>query len=233
MAILMALPANLGADSLAADGPAPAPQVGVTPATLPPSTGRSSTTPSGNAPLAALEIRVVEGDEETYALGSRATRGVTIRVSDENGRPVNGATVSFTLPSSGPSGVFASGAKTEATMTQADGTVAVWGMQWNRTAGRFEMRVTASKGQARAGTVVAGYLSETPGGKSANADQSLPRHSAAGNSGSGGHKWLWIGLAIGGAAAAAGGILAAKGFSGSAASANVTIGNPSVTLGHN
>jgi len=95
-----------------------------------------------------LTIRVAEGDGAAYPIGSRATRGVTVLVTDETGHPVEGATVSFTLPAEGPGGVFSSGGRTEIAATRADGRAAVWGMQWNHTAGAFEIRITAVKGQA-------------------------------------------------------------------------------------
>jgi len=109
---------------------------------------------------AILELRVVEGDGVVYSVGSRATRGVTVQVSDETGRPVSGATVSFTLPQDGPGGAFVSGGRTEIVTTRADGRATVWGMQWNRTPGPFEIRITAAKGQARAGILCASYLND-------------------------------------------------------------------------
>ena len=99
---------------------------------------------------ALLAIRLTEGDGAIYAKGSRATRGLTVLITDETGRPVEGATVSFSLPADGPSGVFSSGTRTEIATTHGDGRAAVWGTQWNRTSGPFEIRITAVKGQARA-----------------------------------------------------------------------------------
>src|SRR5579863_7498314 len=131
-----------------------------------------------------LTIRVAEGDGAAYAIGSRATRGVTVLVTDETGRPVEGATVSFTLPAEGPSGVFSTGGRTEIAATRADGRAAVWGMQWNRTAGPFEIRITAVKGQARAGVVSSQSLSSAPMARDAGVGKSR----GAG----GGHKLLWI-----------------------------------------
>ena len=90
-----------------------------------------------NAQPAMLKVTLVEGEGAVYPAGSRATRGVTVKVTDETGRPVEGATVSFSLPSDGPGGVFASGARTEIATTHADGGAAVWGMQWNRMPGPF------------------------------------------------------------------------------------------------
>jgi hypothetical protein len=98
---------------------------------------------------AGLNIRIVEGEGQAYALGSRATRGITVQITDDIGRPVDGATVTFRLPEEGPSGTFANGSNTEIATSHADGRVNAWGMQWNRTAGPFEVRITASKGGVR------------------------------------------------------------------------------------
>jgi hypothetical protein len=110
---------------------------------------------------AILQIRVLEGDGAIHALGSRSSRPLAVQVADETGRPVSGAAVSFRLPDEGPGGVFASGMRTEVVVTGADGRALVWGIQWNRTAGPFQVRVTTVKGQSRAGAVVPQYLSET------------------------------------------------------------------------
>ena len=56
---------------------------------------------------AIVQIKVIEGEGAVYAVGSRATRGIAIQVTDETGRPVEGASVSFRLPDDGPSGSFA------------------------------------------------------------------------------------------------------------------------------
>jgi hypothetical protein len=172
-----------------------------------------------------LAIRLTEGDGAIYAKGSRATRGLTVLITDETGRPVEGATVSFSLPGEGPSGVFSTGARTEIATTHADGRAAVWGMQWNRTSGPFEIRITAVKGQARAGTVSSQFLSDAAEVK----DDTAPKTH-------GGHKLLWISVIIVGAAAAGvAGIVAAKGTAAAASGSAVTplqIGTPTISLGH-
>jgi hypothetical protein len=172
---------------------------------------------------AILQIRVLEGDGAVYGLGARATRGVTVQVTDETGKPVDGAAVSFRLPESGPTGNFATGAKTEIATTRSDGRAGVWGMQWNRTAGAFEIRVTAVKGQSRAGTVCPQYLTDSPAVSSSTARLG-PGHS---------HKWLWILAGIGGAAAAGIAVTAAGGKAAATTpSTGVTIGTPTIILGH-
>jgi hypothetical protein len=106
-----------------------------------------------DAQQGSIQVRVTEGDGLAYPAGSRATRGITVQVVDETGRPVDGAIVGFRLPDDGPGGIFATGAKTEIATTRADGRASVWGMRWNRASGPFEIHITAAKGQTRA-TVV-------------------------------------------------------------------------------
>ena len=172
-----------------------------------------------------LTIRVAEGDGAAYPIGSRATRGVTVLVTDETGRPVEGATVSFTLPDEGPGGVFSTGGRTEIAATRADGRAAVWGMQWNRTAGPFEIRITAVKGQARAGVVSSQSLSNSPEAR----DAAVGKLPAA----RGSHKLLWISLMVAGAAAAGvAGVAARKPAPADASSITpLKIGTPTISLG--
>jgi hypothetical protein len=172
---------------------------------------------------ALLQVRVVEGEAAVYAIGSRATKGITIQVTDETGKPVDGATIGFRLPESGPSGAFANGSKTEIATTRPDGRAAAWGMQWNRTPGLLEIRITAVKGPTRAGIVCPQYLTDAPGSASS--------HMSSGGS----HKWVWIVVAVAGAA---GGSLAAVALGSKTSStpaATVTavqIGAPTITIGH-
>ena len=172
---------------------------------------------------AILQIRVVEGDGAVYHIGARATRGITVQVTDETGKPVEGARIGFRLPESGPTGTFSTGARTEIATTRADGRAGVWGMQWNRTAGAFEIRVTAEKGQTRAGTVCSQYLTDSPETASQTARIGPGRS----------HKWVWIAAGVAGAAAAGVAATAAKGKPAPATpSTTLTIGTPTIILGH-
>ena len=169
---------------------------------------------------ALLQVKILEGEGASYAPGSRATRGVTIQVSDETGKPVE-ATVTFRLPEDGPGGVFANGSRTEIAATDAGGRASVWGMQWNRTPGSFELRITASKGAARAGTVCSLYLTDK-----AEKSRSGPRVRS-------GHKWLWIAIGVAGGAATLGVARSTGSSTGTAATstASVTLGTPTVSIG--
>lgn len=173
---------------------------------------------------AILQVRVVEGEGTVYGVGSRATRGITVQVTDETGKPIDGATVNFRLPEDGASGFFASGARTEIAVTRPDGRAGVWGMQWNRTPGPFEVRITAVKGQTRAGIVCQEYLSDSVSKTTPDSRIGPGNH----------HKWIWIAVAVAGAAGAG---VAAVGLSGkpsptATSPAGVTIGAPSIILGH-
>jgi hypothetical protein len=175
---------------------------------------------------AILQVHVVEGDGAVYAVGSRATKGIGIQVTDETGKPVDAATISFRLPDNGPTGTFANGSRTEIATTRADGRASAWGMQWNRSPGLLEIRITAVKGQTRAGILCSQYLTDATDAKASVAGS----HNLGGS-----HKWLWIAVAVAGAA---GGAVAAMAVGGKASTASaastaaVTIGTPTITLGH-
>ena len=182
-------------------------------------------------PLAAqtdpeiLLIRIVEGEGAVYPIGSRATRGVTVQVTDETGKPVDTASVVFSLPDNGPSGTFSSGAQTNIVTTGPDGRANVWGMQWNRMTGPLEVRITAAKGQARAGTVCGLYLSNT-------LVSSEPRKTIAG--GWRRHKKIWIGVGIAARAFAGVAVISSRGTPSVSAAAGVNapkIGTPSIIIG--
>ncbi len=174
-----------------------------------------------------VQLRVVEGEGVTYRTGSRATRGVSVLVTDEAGLPLDMASVSFRLPDQGASGTFSSGLRTEVVITGPDGRASVWGMQWNKTPGTIQIHITAVKEQARTGIVSTQYLSDALAPKAGGEGVFTASHG-------GGHKWLWIagiaGVAAGGAAFA---LLRSKAATppSSAATTGLSIGAPSITVG--
>jgi hypothetical protein len=178
------------------------------------------------AQVAILQIRVLEGEGAVHAPGSRGARPLTVEVTDETGKPVEGAAVSFHLPEEGPGGVFANGMRTEVAVTDSRGHASAHGLQLNRAPGRFQIRIVASKEQARAGIVSFQYIAGPGSGAAAP---------TAGSS-HGYRKWVVVALLAGGGAAA--GILAA-GKSGSTPAAAtapaptivLTIGTPTITVG--
>jgi hypothetical protein len=172
--------------------------------------------------IALLNLRVVEGEGSVYAAGSRAARGITVEITDELARPVTGASVSFMLPESGPSGAFTGGKRTEVAVTNTEGKASVWGMQWNKTPGTVEVRITALKGSVRAGTISTQYITDK-------------QPSSSGFSVSHRRRYLIIAAAAAGAAGAA---IALGGSHSSTAEqppaavvAPPSIGNPTITIG--
>jgi hypothetical protein len=174
-----------------------------------------------------VQLSVVEGDGGTYQPGTRATRGLTVLVTDEAGQPVDLASVSFRLPEQGPSGAFSSGLRTEVVTTGPDGRASVWGMKWNSTPGAVQIHITAVKDTARAGIISTQYLSDSVTPAAGGQGEFKSSHS--------GHKWLWI-AAIAGLAAAGGGyaLLRSQGTSNptNPAVAGISISTPSITIGH-
>ena len=185
------------------------------------------------AQVAILHIRVVEGEGAVNAAGSHNARPLTVEVTDETGKPVAGASVSFHLPEDGPGGTFGSGLRTDVTVTDAHGRANLHTMLLNRTPGRFAIRIVASKEQARAGMVTFQYIAEPNG--AAPATSSTNGHSFL----HGPVKWVLIG-ALAAGAATAGALVANKSGSGAplspaatpaAPSSTITIGGPSLTVG--
>lgn len=194
----------------------------------------------GSVPSAAsptIQLKIVEGEGVTYRTGARATRGISVLVSDETGAPIENAGVIFRLPDQGPSGVFNSGSRTQAVTTGPDGLATVFGMQWNKTPGPVEIQISAAKDQVRAGIIATEYLNETTAFGASSTPTSEPQAGGDGvftTSHHGHGKWLLVGALVGGAAAAGFALSRSKGAQTSSAAATVgavTIGSPSVIVG--
>jgi hypothetical protein len=176
---------------------------------------------------AILQLKVLEGEGAVNIAGTRASRPITLQVTDEIGRPVVGVAVSFRMTEE-DHGFFRSGMKTEILVTGSDGRVAVWGIQWGRTTGPVRIRVTAAKDQARAGIVVSQYISDTA---SSAPDAQIGK----------GSRWKLIGLVAAGAVGAglAAGRMGARtvqtgsatGVAAASTAAGIQIGTPSITVG--
>jgi len=182
------------------------------------------------AQIAILQIKVVEGEGAVHLPGVRSARPLTVEVTDETGRPVPGAAVSFHLPESGPGGTFANGLRTEIVIADAHGRATLKGFLANRTPGRFQLRILASREQARAGIVSFQYVAEL---KSPAATSASPAAHGAARS----RKWLAIGAGLAGGAVVA--LLASRGGSSSPPSPaappvvtpTLTIGAPTISVG--
>jgi hypothetical protein len=177
------------------------------------------------AQVAILQIQVVEGEGVVHPPGSHTTHLITVAITDEANHPVAGAAVSFHLPENGPGGAFANGLRTEVALTDARGRCTLRSFAANRIPGPFQIRIVASKEQARAGTVSFQYIGELKGGPAV----------AVSHGNGGRRKWIAIAAIAGGGAVA--GVLASRGSGGSALvpvtppPPVLTIGNPTISVG--
>ncbi len=92
-----------------------------------------------------LTINILEGDDTIVNVRQRVSREAIIQVEDENHKPVAGAFVTFSAPGRGPSVSFVNGSNTITATTDAQGRVAMQGITPNKAAGKFEIRISASK----------------------------------------------------------------------------------------
>lgn len=178
---------------------------------------------SVRAQVAILQIQIIDGEGGVHTPGARSTRPLTVEVTDETGRPVAHAAVSFHLPDEGPGGVFNNGLRTDVATTDERGRASLRGWQLNRMPGRFQIRITALKEQATAGTVSFQYIAEPAGGAAA-------KTAVTGGGGSHSHaKWLVIVALVAGGATA--GLVVARPGTTPASTPSLTIGPPTITVG--
>ena len=178
---------------------------------------------TATAQVAILQIQVIEGEGEVHAAGSRNARPLTVEVTDESGRPVRAAAVSFHLPEEGPSGMFANGLRTTVVTTDERGRASARGLRWNRVTGRLQIRIVASKEQARAGIVSFQSIGGTAVSSAEERREPAPRVSR--------HRALWIAVAALAGGGAAAGVLATRGRTAAPSSSAAAIINPPTSIG--
>ena len=179
---------------------------------------------------AILRMRVLEGEGAIHTAGTRSNQAIVVVLTDETGRPVEGAAVSVRLPDEGPTGLFPNGMRTEIAVTGPDGRVAIRGIQWARAAGPAQLRITANKGEARAGILSTQYITEPAGAqpRRAGVEEAKARGRAPAKLESPSRsKWILLAALIGGAAA--GGVAAAAGGGRTAPGAAAAVAPPAVT----
>lgn len=178
----------------------------------------------------ALRVEITEGAGAVVPAQAFSSRRFAVVVKDASGRPVPGATVHFRLPAEGPGGVFASGLRTESTLSGPRGEAVVYGIRWGTAPGRLEILVAATEGSRRGEARIPVEVSATAA--AGREDRGNPSFRAP----SGSKRWvLW--LAVGAGAAA--GLAAAGGRGGStqtyappaAVVVTPTIGTPTITIG--
>lgn len=142
---------------------------------------------------APLRIAVIAGEGARQYINQLVHVEPVVEVDDEHGKPVEGATVVFTLPIQGPGGAFPSGGQTLNVTTDAQGRATAHGMRTNRVPGPFTIRVSAIY-QGRSGSAAIG-------------ETNVRARRSAGAFGVSTRTWVLVGLGL---VVIAGGIVAAK-----------------------
>jgi hypothetical protein len=95
---------------------------------------------------AATTLAAIGETRQQAAVGSRYPRPLRARVLDPSGRPIEGVTVTFTLPqiSSGAGASFLGGSNQATDLTDANGQASSPPLLANDTAGRFAATATAT-----------------------------------------------------------------------------------------
>lgn len=94
-----------------------------------------------------LHITVVAGEGVTHNITQIEKKGrydPIVQVEDENGKPIQGASVVFALPAQGPGGTFENSTQTLIVTSDAHGRAIARGIRLNKLTGPFTIRVTAS-----------------------------------------------------------------------------------------
>lgn|SRR4051794_13911236 len=148
------------------------------------------------SPAGKISIQVVEGQNAINNISRNTAYEPVVEVRDASNRPIQGASVSFVLPSIGPGGLFADGSRTLMVQTDASGRAVARGLRPNNQVGQFEMRAVGSfRGESATVTIT-----QTNAAPVANGSRSAK-------------KWAILLAIVGGGAAAA--AVAAAGGGGS------------------
>lgn len=162
-----------------------------------------------------INIVVVSGEGASSPARQRVTQDPTVRIEDDDHQPVAGVPVVFAVPVSGTSGEFTNGAKTIAVVTDKSGLATAHGLKTNEIPGKLQIYVTASFHGLRARTLINQIVEGVPG---APAQVQRTSHKSGGS-------WKWILLGVAAAGGAAAGVYFGTHSSSSPSS------NPSITIG--
>jgi hypothetical protein len=148
----------------------------------------------------SLKIFVLQGEGAINDIRTGASTAPVIEVRDQNDQPVEGATVTFELPSSGPSALLQNGKLNLTTRTNAQGQAGATGFIANDQTGQFKIKVAVSFGTQSAATVITQTNSTRQFALSSRKQKGISK------------KW-WILAGAVAAGAATGGVLATRGGS--------------------
>ena len=185
-----------------------------------------------------LQIQVLEGEGGVFPASGRALKPITVRVTSETGAPIGGAAVSFRLPEEGVTGIFQNGLKTDMVLSAPDGRAVSPNVTWGPLAGPARLRVTAALEEARAGVLVAVYVSAdnivVAGASSAIAPPRQRFDPAAAPRLKKNRRWLRVMIAAAGGAGAGVGLALARKPGASAKPVTgpaISIGQPTISVG--
>jgi hypothetical protein len=155
-----------------------------------------------------LNIVIVKGDGAVHDAEHHLSTPPTVRIEDENQKPIANAAVVFTLPTAGATGEFANHSKTVTVMTDSAGLAAATGLRTNLVPGKIPIHINAS------------YRGLT-------ADASVTQTNVVEErAGSGHRRKIVVILLIAAAAAAGGGAYAASRSSKTTSTSTVAAGGP-------
>jgi hypothetical protein len=140
-------------------------------------------------PSPKMTVVVIDGEAAIHNVRDRKPKDVVVLVRDGNRKPVPKASVRFTLPAEGPSGLFPGDTNTLDVTTNNDGYAVARGIRPNSTPGPYRIQVQAEQGEQVATGIVTQF------------NMSVVRSKG------GAGKWVAIASIVG--AAAAGGAVAA------------------------
>jgi hypothetical protein len=159
----------------------------------------------------SLKVMALAGGGEQNDLERRIMAPLVVQVLDQNSRPVEGASVVFRFPLTGPSASFPNGEKSKTAKTNADGQAAAIGWMANGGVGTFQVHVTASRGNEIGEAVIS--MSNV----NRIVDDVKGKHKSAWSS-----RWVKLAIIAGAAGAVAGIVLATRGGGGSSTGTQTT-----------
>jgi hypothetical protein len=105
-------------------------------------------------PASPLTITILEGNNSVNSISLLRSVAPVVEIRDSNDFPVEGASVTFTLPVQGPGGAFAQGGKSFSTRSDARGQ-AMAPFIVPAGVGKFQISVTAAAGDRKGEVVIA------------------------------------------------------------------------------
>jgi hypothetical protein len=126
-----------------------------------------------------LFIQVLEGEGALNDIRGRTAREPIVQIEDENHKPIAGALVIFTSPSSGASATFSNGLTTFQTTTLEDGRAVATGFKPNGISGSYQIQVHATSGNLSSVSVINQTNVKPSSTNSAHATRAFPAKAIA------------------------------------------------------